>query len=630
MILLTLYLLLSCLNNFTKANSTHLPRMIFTDKETTIVRLSLPDNHVPVRIVLEGEPGMATTAGQKDLISFNFQSPQKASVKHPVLWEECNGKSPEECNYNIAVMHKRNETNQTFVCGTNGQENVCCSMSLSKGKCIPSGKIKDIRRTIREFTMREGQPSVLVESAESAHLYITHSGSEGSNGIYKFGTNRLAPANHDKEQHYVGLVLSKQENNQDKVYGFYREKSKDKSMYSEMWLPFVTQVCTADIGGPKNTLQFFWTSQMNARLFCGDPERKQHFSELVDVATVHAAQWQDTRIYALFRNEWGMSAVCVYKIQDIDYIFKTSPFKGESENRSRECVSDSTKINFQTLMLIKKTSEMEKWILPVNNSGPLLFNHHNYTHINVDSSQHEHQPVLFLSLNNGGIHKAIKNENQNFVIAEYKPFSHRTHVLGIILHPPSKKLYVSSRSELVQMDVANCGHYGVSCEECVLARDPYCGWNHTHCSPHGKVQDVDKGDHSICKSVPNTETESMFLTASRRPVKDVNNIRVASGSRYFLRCPVSSRHAQYTWDQPKGNTSCSSKDQQCVLLIDSMGPEQAGSYRCVSEEMGYSRVLAQYQLESKAVGHSSSPLVWVCLMVALINSLSCSVITMNR
>lgn len=60
----------------------------------------------------------------------------------------------------------------------------------------------------------------------------------------------------------------------------------------------------ADIGGPKNTLQFFWTSQMNARLFCGDPERKQHFSELVDVATVHAEQWQDTRIYALFRNEW--------------------------------------------------------------------------------------------------------------------------------------------------------------------------------------------------------------------------------------------------------------------------------------------------------------------------------------
>lgn len=46
-----------------------------------------------------------------------------------------------------------------------------------------------------------------------------------------------------------------------------------------------------------------------------------------------------------------------------------------------------------------------------------------------------------------------------------------------------KKLYVSSRNELVQLNVENCAKYGNSCEDCVLARDPYCGWNGTHCSP---------------------------------------------------------------------------------------------------------------------------------------------------
>lgn len=51
-------------------------------------------------------------------------------------------------------------------------------------------------------------------------------------------------------------------------------------------------------------LQFTWTSQLYVRLFCGDANNKQHFSELVDVATVHAEQRQDTRVYALFRNEW--------------------------------------------------------------------------------------------------------------------------------------------------------------------------------------------------------------------------------------------------------------------------------------------------------------------------------------
>lgn len=67
---------------------------------------------------------------------------------------------------------------------------------------------------------------------------------------------------------------------------------------------FAVRCLQADVGGPKNTLQFTWTSQLNARLFCGDPASKQHFSELVDVATVHAERWLDTRVYALFRNEW--------------------------------------------------------------------------------------------------------------------------------------------------------------------------------------------------------------------------------------------------------------------------------------------------------------------------------------
>lgn len=47
------------------------------------------------------------------------------------------------------------------------------------------------------------------------------------------------------EQHYVGLVLSREkEPDKSKVYAFYREKNKDQGMYSEMWLAFVTRVCT--------------------------------------------------------------------------------------------------------------------------------------------------------------------------------------------------------------------------------------------------------------------------------------------------------------------------------------------------------------------------------------------------
>lgn len=68
--------------------------------------------------------------------------------------------------------------------------------------------------------------------------------------------------------------------------------------------PMVVCCFQADRGGPKNSLQFKWTSQMNARLVCGNANQRQYFSDLVDVATVHAEHWQDARVYALFTNEW--------------------------------------------------------------------------------------------------------------------------------------------------------------------------------------------------------------------------------------------------------------------------------------------------------------------------------------
>lgn len=47
-----------------------------------------------------------------------------------------------------------------------------------------------------------------------------------------------------------------------------------------------------------------------------------------------------------------------------------------------------------------------------------------------------------------------------------------------------RRLVVASNSELVHLDVENCGKYGDSCDECVLAKDPYCSWDNNHCVPH--------------------------------------------------------------------------------------------------------------------------------------------------
>ncbi|XP_035007398.1 semaphorin-7A [Hippoglossus stenolepis] len=630
LLFLTSSLLFSCLDSLTEAHSTHLPRRVFTDKEIAVKRSPVPGNHAPVRILLRGEPDSVTAAGQTHLYTYDFQQPQEAPVERRLVWKECaDSSTPENCGCNITVVHERQEADQALVCGTNGRVTLCCDVNLSEHSptCTPSNKLGPIEKSIRSFITKEGEPSALVESAESADLYITNSGSQEYVGIHKFGKNRVGPENHNKEQHYVGLMLSRgrEDSLQDKVFAFYKEKNRDTGVQDDMWLPYVTQVCMADIGGRKNNMQLRWTSQISARLFCGDPDTRQHFSELVDVAVVQADQWQDTRVYGLFRNEWHMTAVCVYTINDIDHIFKTSAFKGQStansKDRSRKCVKDSTTLSHETLKIIAGTSEMEQRVQPVNKSGPLLFNHHNYTHIYADSSQHKRNDphtVLFLSLNNGAIHKVIQTGSQTFFTAEYHPFNHRAHISSIILHPSSRKLYVNTRSELVQLDVENCAKYG-DCEECVLARDPYCGWNRNHCSPatSDTLQDLTTGNSTICP-VP----AFRYSTDARAPER-VGRIAVPSNSKYFLSCPMLSNHAEYTWRQGVSSIPCRLKEQECLLLIKSMSPEEVGTYMCVSEELGFTKVLAQYelQLESRAaIGRLSSPLVWVCLVAALIKS----------
>uniref|UniRef100_A0AAQ4QTV7 Sema domain-containing protein n=1 Tax=Gasterosteus aculeatus aculeatus TaxID=481459 RepID=A0AAQ4QTV7_GASAC len=596
----------------------------FQCKYMAMKRLPLPRHHVPVEIILEGEHETVIAAGHKHLTSLNFQN--TTSVEISVPWSD--PRPSEDRNFNITVVHKREADNVFFLCGTNGMKTLCCDMNLSEQtpRCLPSQNKRNIKDSIREFVIKEGEPFALVDSPDS-DLYITYSGSQENVGIYKFGKHRIAPGRHSKEQHYVGLVLSREkEPDKSKVYAFYREKNKDQGMYSEMWLAFVTRVCTVDRGGSKNILQFSWTSQMNARLSCGHADSRQHFSELVDVTTVHAEQWEQTRIYALFRNEWGMSAVCVYTIEDIEQIFKTSPFKDADEQtgRPRECVADSTNIPKNVLKMIQMNSEMKESVQPVDNSGPLLSNHHLYTHIHVHGSPNNRHPtVLFLSLNNGAIHKVMQDESRTFVIAEYQPFNHRAHVVSIRLDPPSRKLYVSSRTEVVQLNVANCSQYGDSCELCVLARDPYCGWDGTRCTPEteGTLQDLTQGNHDICASKvqPHPKASGHFTSTH---AEEESLVTLPLKAKYFLRCPVSSHHAQYTWHHHGSSTSCSWSEQWCLFLVDSMGPEQEGTYTCVSEEMGYRRELAQHELQvsGEAAGRWRSPLVWLCLAAALIQS----------
>lgn len=76
-----------------------------------------------------------------------------------------------------------------------------------------------------------------------------------------------------------------------------------------------------------------------------------------------------------------------------------------------QCASDSKQLSYEDLRSIEKGSEMLQLVHPVKNSSPLIFKHHSYTHISVDSSQNSngHFPVLFLSLSEYSSWRRAKN-----------------------------------------------------------------------------------------------------------------------------------------------------------------------------------------------------------------------------
>lgn len=82
------------------------------------------------------------------------------------------------------------------------------------------------------------------------------------------------------------------------------KKKKEKRKRNEQQHFLALLSLQSDKGGSKQMLQLKWTSLLRARLYCGQAESKLYFSELVDVAIVEDKLWSDTKVYALFRNEW--------------------------------------------------------------------------------------------------------------------------------------------------------------------------------------------------------------------------------------------------------------------------------------------------------------------------------------
>ncbi|KAI1901082.1 hypothetical protein AGOR_G00056470 [Albula goreensis] len=443
------------------------------------------------------------------------------------------------------------------------------------------------------------------------------------------------------EPDFVGSALVREssgskEGDDDKIYFFFSERAVELDCDSELIVARVARVCKGDQGGTR-TLQKKWTTFQKARLVCSLPERHVTFNNLRAVFTLPGPDWRSTSFFGIFHAQWGdvdVSAVCQYKIEEVKGVFD-GPYKEYHETSQRwgrytgtapsprpgACITNwhrengynsSLQLPDSTLNFAKKHPLMEDHA----QARPLLLTKGvNFTRLAVDrviALDQKPYSLLFIGTAEGWLQRAVVLDNEAHVIEEIQLFDSPQPVDSLTISHSKKFLYVGSRSEILQLPLANCSRYQSS-PDCLLSRDPYCGWD-----SEGRTCvriDLHRGS---------TSTLSQDLTLDRfirnkakfdKPVfipspdpSRLRNVTVVVGSDLVLPCQLVSNLAHPSWllndrelplvaDEGSAAAEGPRFDRALrALVIPNAGPQQAGRYTCYSEEQGVKFQTERYQV----------------------------------
>ncbi|CAL8356226.1 unnamed protein product [Lota lota] len=487
--------------------------------------------------------------------------------------------------------------NSLFVCGTNGNKPQCWNLYSQVGN--RSGEI--VKRYdgigISPYLYTQNWLSLTVEENLYAAAPLGYDGS--SLQFRRKAGNKTHVWMYDKwvsEPTFVSAswVRRKQDPDNEKIYIFFREKNSDSSPEADPWITRVARVCKVDEGGSKRFFQNTWTSFLKARLVCGYQRESRYFNHLQDVYVLHAEDWRDSRVYALFTSSWNSTAVCVYSMGDIDELFETSAFKGYEgaipNPRPGTCLLKSWTLPYATLNIVKDHSEMSEWLhSTINPLAPLYVSNYNYTKLAVDRVQAADLSmynVLLLATDTGKIHKCLELGSDIFIISETQ-LSNRSSVQSMILSSHKKRLIVGFAEEVFSLDLPQCQHYNISCAECVLSRNPYCAWTPNGCTSTvmGGIQNIIEQTTGVC-------------TAGVEEPRTLSDHKVPLGVPFYLSCPIDSNHATYVWKHDDHSSPCQQMGSHCLHLIPAVGPGSYGTHRCMSRERNHTRVVTEYRLTS--------------------------------
>uniref|UniRef100_A0A3P9L874 Semaphorin-1A n=1 Tax=Oryzias latipes TaxID=8090 RepID=A0A3P9L874_ORYLA len=561
-------------------------------------------------------------------------SKKHASVNWKVPLKKVNecknkGKNPEtECKNYIRVLHKKNN-GKMYVCGTNAFDPECDILSYTNGTLTLAGTGED-GKTKCPFDPYQKHASLMVDDSLYSATSVNFLGTEpifarSSPPMRTEFTNFWL-----NEPSFVSMAQipegkGSKEGDDDKVYLFFREIAVEFDYQNKMVVSRVARVCKGDIGGER-TLQKKWTSFLKTRIDC--PVLELQLPYLIQDTYLWCDPMQDWKgciFYAIFtpqiRGTSDLSAVCAYKVSEMSKVFSEGKYKspvpietsfikwvtfsGEVPfPRPGACINDEARkaeitntmlLPDRTLQFVKEKPLMDEAIQPIGGRPVLVGKGAPFTRIVVSQVQpadEEPYHVMFIGTEAGTLLKAVNYNEEAFIIEEVKLFEQSGPIK--ILKTFKDKLYAGSDFGVVQISPANCER-SPTCEDCVLARDPYCGWDGTD----GKCVSFSDSKRKLIQSLKEGNASQCPKTDPKNPVE----LFIMQGGNMRLDCRSATQLAEVHWEKERLALSPSAHFHllEDALLILNASESESGHYRCITVEKSktsiHNSTVIEYQVQ---------------------------------
>lgn len=414
---------------------------------------------------------------------------------------------------------------------------------------------------------------------------------------------------------------------EEKIYFFFSEVGREYDFIDKFIVSRVSQVCVSDVGGQR-TLQRRWTTFAKAQLLC-QADHELPYNVLRDIDTLSPAEGapvDDTHFYGIFTSQWsvnsGRSAVCSFRLTDI-----RSVFSGNYKVLNRDTLQWSARVQEKVanpgecglhnasdnaLRFVKENFLADDSVRPVGRNLTMVSAEHYYSHLRVQrvrAANSKHYTVLFLLTESGYLQKVVLLQRGAHIIEEVQVFEQPQPVKSLKLSILKGMIYIGTSEGVVKVPAANCSFYW-TCAQCVLARDPFCGWDTASrvCVMVSKThtnlgQDIERGNvEDVCSSVSlnhKTRFGPNKLPAASCPPGELVSVSLNEVVR--LQCPAASRLSQQLWERPNSRLS---SDLYLNLEDGSLSfvatPATLGHYLCLSTENGYQQTMAIYHVKQKS------------------------------